>query len=106
MKLICVIDDDEMLSMMLEDHLRSLGDYNVITYSTGEEYLGNAPEGFHLVVLDFNLNSIDPDAANGAQIFAEIQRNNRKIPVIMYSSQEQYEKGYSVDRRRSSRLRN
>lgn len=89
MKKICVIDDDEMLAMMLEDHLRSIGDYDIHTFATGEEYLDKKPETAHLVVLDFNLNSVDPNAANGELIFREIKRRNPDTPVIMYSSQKQ-----------------
>lgn len=91
MKKLYIIDDDEMLAMMLSDHLMARGDYHISTFTTGEEYLGHLPSEPHVLILDFNLNSRDPGAADGLTILREIRRLNQDIPVIMYSSQQQYD---------------
>ena len=90
MKEVFIVDDDEMLSMMLSDHLSKNPDFNITTYATGEECLENMDRNPYLVILDFNLNSINPEAANGLQILQEIKKQNKNTFVIMYSSQEQY----------------
>jgi len=90
MKEIFIVDDDEMLSMMLSDHLSMNPNYKITTFSTGEECLEHLHLNPYIVILDFNLNSVNPDAANGLQILQEIKRLNKETFVIMYSSQEQY----------------
>ena len=90
MKNIFIVDDDEMLSMMLEDDLGRNPNYTITTFSTGEECLKSMYLNPDVVILDFNLNTINPDAANGLQILQQIKQLNRNTQVIMYSSQEQY----------------
>lgn len=90
MKDIFIVDDDEMLSMMLSDHLSKNPNYKITTFATGEECLRHMYLNPHIVILDFNLNSIIPDAANGLQILQEIKRLKKSTFVVMYSSQEQY----------------
>lgn len=89
---IFIVDDDEMLSMMLADHLQSNARYEIFTYATGEDCLKNLDKFPDLIILDFNLDSIEPYAANGLEVLQEIKRINNDIKVIMYSSQTQYGK--------------
>lgn len=90
MKDIFIVDDDEMLSMMLSDHLSRNPEYKITTFATGEECLERMFLNPYIVILDFNLNSIKPNAANGLHILQEIKRHYKGTFVIMYSSQEQY----------------
>ncbi len=90
MKTIFIVDDDEMLSMMLTDHLSSNEHYIIHTFGTGEaclKYLHLHPD---IVVLDYNLNSVDQHAANGLEILEQIKAFDPDILVVMYSSQEQF----------------
>ena len=43
-----------------------------------------------IVILDYNLNSVQKDAANGMKIMEAIKKLNRDIPVILFSSQDAY----------------
>lgn len=90
MKDIFIVDDDEMLSMMLSDHLGKNPNYKITTFATGEECLERMFLNPYIVILDFNLNSVNPKAANGLHILQEIKRHYKSTFVIMYSSQEQY----------------
>jgi DNA-binding NtrC family response regulator len=88
-----IVDDDEMLSEMLVDYLEHRGNFNLKTFGTGElclEDLGSSNDDPEIIILDFNLDSIQPDAANGLQILKAIKKHNKNIAVIMYSSQEQF----------------
>jgi len=87
---IFIVDDDEMLSMMLSDHLLKNSLYEVHCFPTGEDCLENLNLEPDIIILDFNLNSVYPDASNGLKILQEIKKRNKKAMVIMYSSQEQY----------------
>jgi len=88
-KSIFIIDDDEMLSMMLSDHLERYPDVSIATFETGEQCLENLQLYPDVIILDFNLNSIEPTAKNGVEILEEIKSITPAIMVIMYSSQEQ-----------------
>jgi DNA-binding NarL/FixJ family response regulator len=89
-KKIFVVDDNEMLSMALEDYLTRQTMHEVQLFKTGEECLKRLREQPDVVILDFNLNSENKDAANGMQILEDIKRMNKYIHVIMLSSQEAY----------------
>lgn len=87
-KKIFVVDDDEMLSMALEDFLVRKTSHEVYLFSTGEECLEHLDEGPDIIVLDYNLNSVKKDAANGLVILEAIRKMNDNIQVVMLSSQE------------------
>jgi len=87
-KKIFVVDDDEMLSMALEDFLVRKTDYEVQLFGTGEDCLEHIEERPDVVILDYNLNSVKKDAANGLVILETIRKLNDNIQVVMLSSQE------------------
>jgi two-component system OmpR family response regulator len=87
-KKIFIVDDNEMLSMALEDYLTRRVDHEVMTFTTGEECMEKIAEDPDVIILDYNLNSENPEAANGAQIMAAIKAHNSSIYVIMLSSQD------------------
>jgi DNA-binding NarL/FixJ family response regulator len=85
---IFVVDDNEMQTMLLEDYITSKTDHEVLVFNTGEECLDNLHEAPHVIILDYNLNSVEKDAANGAEILAGIKRHNSATQVIILSSQD------------------
>jgi DNA-binding NtrC family response regulator len=89
-KKIFVVDDDEMMSTLLEDYLTTKTFHEIKLYSTGEECLKNLREQPDVVILDFNLNSENKQAANGMQILESIKKINKYIHVIMLSGQDGY----------------
>ena len=93
-KRVCIVDDDEMLRMMLEGHLAKNPSYYVETFPTGEDFLTVFEEEVipDIIILDFNLDSVKPNAMNGLEILKQIKSRDRSLKVIMYSSQEQYGK--------------
>lgn len=89
LKKVFVVDDDEMLSMALEDYLERKANYDVHLFNTGEECLEHLEqERPDIVILDYNLNSVKKDAANGLVILEEIKKMNDSVHVVMLSSQE------------------
>jgi two-component system, OmpR family, response regulator len=89
-KKIFIVDDDIMLSTALEDYLTRKTMHEIYVYRTGEECLTHLREQPDVVILDFNLNSDDKDAADGMKILESIKKINKYIHVIMLSSQEAY----------------
>jgi DNA-binding NarL/FixJ family response regulator len=90
-KKIFIVDDDELLSTMLQDFLttKNLGEISLFT--TGEKCLEALKnEKPDVVVLDYHLNSIAPNAANGIKILETIHKAYPSVFVIVLSSQDSY----------------
>lgn len=89
-KKIFIVDDDEMLTMALEDHLTEEVAHEVHVFHTGEEAVKNIHENPDVVILDFFLNTVNKDAANGLQVLEAIKKHLPNTQFIMLSSQESY----------------
>jgi len=87
---IFIVDDDVMLATMLADHLRTTFTHRVEVFHTGEECLARLSEHPDLVILDYHLNTVVQDAADGLRILEKIKKLDRRVHVIMLSSQTQY----------------
>ncbi|MEP7169653.1 MAG: response regulator [Bacteroidota bacterium] len=90
LKKIFIVDDDEMLVSALEDFITRKTPHKVRSFGTGEECLKNLDEEPDVIILDYYLNTVEKDAANGMEILQRIKKNYPKIHVIMLSSQERY----------------
>ncbi len=89
-KNIFIVDDSEMFSIMLKDHLSQNPANSVSMFSTGEECMKNLYLKPDVIVLDYYLNDVFKDAANGMEILTEIKKQKSPAHVIMLSSQERY----------------
>src|SRR6478735_2718131 len=87
-KKIFVVDDDEMLSMALEDFLERKTNHEIHLFNTGEDCLDHLEEDPDIIILDYNLNSVKKDAANGLVILDAIKKLNDNVKVVMLSSQQ------------------
>lgn len=89
-KHIFIVDDNEMFNSMLNAHLSENPAYKVSAFGTGEECLKNLYQNPDVIILDYNLNDIYKEAANGLEILEEIKKHNNPVHVIMLSSQKRY----------------
>jgi two-component system OmpR family response regulator len=89
-KKIFIVDDDEMIRMELSDYLTLNGKHQVTVFKTGEECLNQLLENPDIIVLDYYLNTVTKEAANGIEILEIIKQNYPHIHVIMLSSQDGY----------------
>ena len=89
-KKIFIVDDDPMLTEALGDYLTRKVAHEVQSFQTGEECLQHLDEGPNVIILDYYLNTIQKDAANGMEILQIIKKDHPRIHVIMLSSQEHY----------------
>lgn len=89
-KHIFIVDDNEMFTQMLSDHLAETPKYKVSVFHTGEDCINNLFQNPELIILDYYLNDVSKEAADGLEILTEIKKYNERIQVIMLSSQEHY----------------
>ena len=89
-KKIFIVDDDEMLTEALSDYLTRNINHDISIFHTGEELLKRVFEKPDVIILDFYLNTVNKDAANGLEILEAIQDHIQNTRVIMLSSQDSY----------------
>jgi DNA-binding NtrC family response regulator len=87
--LVFIVEDDEQMMVMLADFVRhKFPEFTIKTFTTGETALAAMDEHPHVVILDYFLNSKEPDASNGIAILSKIRIHNKSTRVILFSSQE------------------
>ena len=89
-KKIFIVDDDPMTVEALTDYLTRTVSHQVRSFDTGEECLKHLSESPDVIILDYFLNSVQRNAADGMQILKSIKKIYPQMHVIMLSSQERY----------------
>lgn len=89
-KKIFLVDDDSLITEALTDFLTRKVAHEIKVFQTGEECLKHLQENPDVIVLDFHLNTVNKNAANGMEILQTIKKAYPKIAIIMLSSQERY----------------
>lgn len=90
LKKIFIVDDDEMMAEALSDYLTRKVQHSVHIFNTGEECLLHLDKNPDVIILDYFLNSMDKNAANGLEILEELRKKKTNSKIIMLSSQERY----------------
>jgi CheY-like chemotaxis protein len=73
-KKIFIVDDNEMFAQMVQDHLSAFPKYQTQIFNTGEECLKHLYESPDLIILDYHLNDVFKDAADGLAILERIKK--------------------------------
>lgn len=89
---IYIVDDDELLSKILRTKFEQSGDFRIISFVSGEEFLEYFNRNLfnkrqiHIVILDYLFKTnVNPEAKNGLEILKSIRDVNKDIEVIMLS---------------------
>jgi two-component system, OmpR family, response regulator len=89
---ISIVDDDPQMREMLKDFFNEkFVAAEVTTYPTGEDALKHITLDPDLIILDYNLDSIDAMAMNGLQVLMKFKERYPNVPVIFLSGQERAE---------------
>ena len=85
---IFIIDDDPLILTLVKSSLETES-MLVDTFQYGEELLNHFDEHPDLIILDYLFHSTEQDKVlDGKEIFDEIRKIDKKVPVIMLSGQE------------------
>lgn len=87
---IFIVDDDTMLTEALTDYLTRHIAHDIHSFQTGEDCIKRLSENPDIIILDYYLNSVQKDAANGMEILQTIKTKLPNTHVIMLSNQEHY----------------
>ncbi|MBC8047408.1 MAG: response regulator [Fimbriimonadaceae bacterium] len=87
---IFLVDDDTKHLVMLKSHLEKKSEYDlrISIFSSGENCLEKMHEKPDMIILDYWLDGIKSDAANGLEILKKIRNTNPDAYVIMMSGQD------------------
>jgi DNA-binding NtrC family response regulator len=83
-----LVDDDAVFLKLLEIEFLQHADFEIETYATGELCLAQLSHNPDVIILDYRLDGIDPNAMNGIDTLDKIKSYNPDIPVVMLSSQD------------------
>lgn len=87
--LIFLVDDDPLYLRALELAISSeLGSAKIYSFQTANACLNQLKLKPDVVILDYYLDAVYPDAKNGIDVLKEIKKTNSKAKVIMLSSQD------------------
>lgn len=86
---IFLVDDDEVYLRLLEIQFLEQSQYEIESFTSGEQCIKNLSKEPDLIILDYLLNSVDKDAMNGIKVLDKIKANNPHIPVVILSGQDQ-----------------
>lgn len=89
-KKIFIVDDDEMLTEAMSDYLTRDTPHKISIFHTGEECVKHISENPDVIILDYYLNTVKSDAANGLEVLEAIRKHLPNTRFIMLSSQESY----------------
>lgn len=88
---IFLVDDDALFLRSLELEFIEKTDFHVKTFATGELCIENLEARPDIIILDYQLDGIEPGAMNGMQTLDKIKLFDDSIPVVMLSSQDKIE---------------
>lgn len=86
-----LVDDDILLLKAFQIDFELQGEYEVKSFTSGEDCIQNLSDSPDVIILDYHLDGINKDAMNGIQTLDKIKSFNSKIPVIILSSQDKIE---------------
>ena len=85
---IFLVDDDALYLKSLEIEFLQHADFTIETFATGELCMTHLSGNPDVIILDYQLDSIDKNAMNGLETLDKIKACNADIPVVMLSSQD------------------
>jgi two-component system OmpR family response regulator len=87
--LIFLVDDDLMFLKSMKQYIhRFFQNSSIITFSSGEECLNNLFMKPDIILLDYMLDGVHPNAMNGVKILDKVKETEPETSVILFSAQD------------------
>jgi DNA-binding NtrC family response regulator len=86
---VLIIDDDKSVLKSVEHQLQSAFKdiYNISSFMTGEDAIENIKGDPDICIIDFYLNSDNPNAMNGVSFLQKIKNRNTEVEAVMLSGE-------------------
>ncbi len=95
---IFLVDDDFIFLEMLKETLVDNPEYTIVAFQSGEECVNHLHLTPDIIVLDYYLNSENPEAKNGLEILKEVTQLHPDAKVVILSGQEDGDLVYKLIR--------
>lgn len=86
-----LVDDDQLYLRLLEIQFLEHGDFEIETYTTGEQCIENLSHKPDIVILDYLFDDINEKTMNGIEALDKIKAFDPTIEVIILSEQDKIE---------------
>jgi DNA-binding NarL/FixJ family response regulator len=86
-----LVDDNALYLKNLEINFMSKPYYNVKAFPTGELCIKSLSLNPDIIILDYHLNEVVPEAKNGLETLIEIRKTSPTVPIIVLSADERPE---------------
>lgn len=87
-KLVYIVEDDAFFLNLLIEHFKTQPQITVKPFGKGQDFLKNLNEKPDLVILDYILDTHDPGAPNGKEVYFALKDKFPETKVIFLSGQE------------------
>lgn len=88
-----IVDDEPIQNEMLKDYLDERYLYKIKAFESGEDAIKDMELRPEIVVLDYHLNSNNPNSMNGVEVLKTIKDIAPETQVIMLSGQDKIDVG-------------
>ncbi|MDD3944691.1 MAG: response regulator [Dysgonamonadaceae bacterium] len=83
-----LVDDDVVFLRLLEIQFLDHGNFEIVTYTSGELCIDNLSHNPDVIILDYLFDHFRKKAMNGIQTLDKIKAYDPEIPVIILSEQD------------------
>lgn len=88
---IFLVDDDILYLKMLEIDFLKQANFEINSFSSGEDCIKNLNKKPDLIILDYHLDGTNKHALTGIQAIDQIKKIDATIPVVIFSGQDKIE---------------
>ncbi len=88
---IFLVDDDILYLKMLEIDFLKQANFEINSFSSGEDCIKNLYKKPDLIILDYHLDGTNNNALTGIQAIDQIKKIDATIPVVIFSGQDKIE---------------
>ncbi len=85
---IAIVEDNSIYAKVIEKELFNRKFINFKTYSTGEEFFEKQNEPIDVLILDYHLDSVNPNAMDGLEVIKKLKTIFPETYVIMLSADD------------------
>lgn len=85
---IAIVEDNSIYAKVIEKELFNRKFINFKTYATGEEFFEKQKEPVDVLILDYHLDSVNPNAMDGLEVIKKLKTVFPDTYVIMLSADD------------------
>lgn len=94
--LLYIVEDNQLFTDFMIARLQQDKRFKIRSFDTGEKMLQTISEKPDAIILDYYLDSVNPNAKTGKEILESLKAMNIETPVVIMSSSDDVEKAMEL----------